>query len=158
MSENNFFESKTFGIILLSVAGVVVLVFVFGLGVFVGSKRADFSFKWAEAYHQNFGGPTGGFLGDPKAQEFTSANGVFGQIIKIDNQTLTINGKDNVEKVILIDSKTTIRFQKQNEKLSELKTGENIVVVGDPTSNGEIQAELIRIMPPMQAPANPKTN
>ena len=112
MSEkNNFFESKLFGIIILATTGLVVLVFVFGLGVFVGTKKAEFSFQWADEYHKNFGGPQGGFFGDMMGQNFTEANGVFGQIIKIADQTLTIQGNDNVEKNILITDKTTIVYQ-----------------------------------------------
>ena len=158
MQTNNFWGSKTLGIVILSGTGVVILVFVFGLGVFVGTKRADFSFKWAEAYHQNFGGPQGGFLGDPTGREFTDANGVFGQIIKIDSQTLTIKGRDSVEKIVLVNDKTTISFQRQNKKLADLKIGENVVVIGEPNNNGQIEAELIRIIPPMPNSNTPPTN
>ena len=83
MNTNNIFESKLFKAIIISVAGLIILVFVFGLGILVGTKRADFSFRWAEEYHRNFGGPQGGFFGDMMGQDFTNANGVFGQIIKI---------------------------------------------------------------------------
>lgn len=144
MSENN---NKIFGLITLSVAGLIILCFVFGLGVFVGTKKADFSYKWAEAYHTNFGGPQGGFLGNMMGQQFTNANGVFGQIIKINGQVLTIKDCDNIEKNILTDDDTTIVYQRRNIKLSELKIGDNAVVVGEPNNNGQIDAELIRIMP-----------
>ena len=147
MSEkNNFFESKLFGIIILATTGLVVLVFVFGLGVFVGTKKAEFSFQWADEYHKNFGGPQGGFFGDMMGQNFTEANGVFGQIIKIADQTLTIQGNDNVEKNILITDKTTIVYQRKKIQLSELKLNDKVVVIGDPDSQGQIQAELIRVM------------
>jgi hypothetical protein len=148
--EKNILESKSFKIAILSVAGVIVLVFVFGLGVFVGTKRADFSFQWAEAYHRNFGGPQGGFVGNMMGREFTDANGVFGQIIKIDGQELTIKGRDGVEKIIITDADATIRFQAQNKKISDLKIGDNVVVIGQPNSSGQIEAQLIRIMPAPQ--------
>jgi hypothetical protein len=153
MNTNKIFESKLFRVTVLSIAGLIVLIFVFGLGVFVGTKRADFSFRWAEAYHTNFGGPQGGFLGNIMGQEFTDANGVFGQIIKIDNESLTVKGRDNVEKIILTTDKTSILLQRKNIKLSDLKVGYNVVVIGDPNNNGQIQAELIRVMP-----ASPITN
>ena len=147
METDKLFQSKLFKSIILVIAGVIILVFVFGLGVFVGTKKAEFSFRWADEYHRNFGGPQGGFLGNIRGMDFTESNGVFGQIIKIDNQTLTIKGKDNVEKNILINDKTTIIYQRKNIKLSELKLNENVVVIGDPDNNGQIQAELIRVMP-----------
>ena len=160
--EKNILESKLFRIIILSITGLIILVFVFGLGVFVGTKKADFSFKWADEYHRNFGGPQGGFFGDMMTQDFTTANGVFGQIIKIDPSTgsgqaaiLTVNGKDNVEKSILVSDKTIIHIQKKNERLSDLKVGDSVNVIGDPNNSGQIQAELIRVIP--APPASSKT-
>ena len=151
MENKNIFDSKLFGIIILSVTGLIVISFVFGVGVFVGMKKADFSFKWANEYHHNFGGPQGGFLGNMMSQDFTNSNGVFGKIIKIDisgeNTALTINDKDNVEKIVSSGNETTVRFQRRNEKVSDLKVGDSIVVVGEPQSNGQIEAELIRVMP-----------
>ena len=149
MKIENLFQSKQFRWVILALAVFLILAFVFGLGIFVGTKRADFSFAWADAYHRNFGGPQGGVFGDFMGKEFTDANGVFGQIIKIDGQNLTIKGKDNVEKIVLLGDKTTIVFQRKSEKLSDLKTGDSVVVVGDPNNNGQIQAELIRVLPPL---------
>jgi len=153
----DIFESKSFKVIVLTIAGLIILVFVFNLGIFVGMKKAEFAFKWADQYHQNFGGPRGGFFGDFNANdEFTNSNGVFGQIIKIDNGNLTVKDKDNTEKIILVDSKTSIIRYKNNLKISDLKAGDNIVVIGNPNSNGQIQAELIRVMPAL--PAIPQIN
>ncbi len=147
MDTDKLFESKLFKIIVFSIAGLIVLVFVFGMGVYVGAKKAEFSFKWANEYHRNFGGPQGGFLGGMMSQEFTEANGVFGQIIKIDNQSVTIKGRDNVEKVVLINSKTSIVYQRKNVDLSGLKIGDSAVVIGEPNNSGQIDAELIRVIP-----------
>jgi len=164
--QNNIFESKLFRAVILSIAGLIVLGFVFGLGVFVGTKRADFSFRWADQYHRNFAGPRGGFFGDFMAQdrEFTNSNGLFGQIMKIDTSAgsgqdgnLTVKDRDNTEKIVLISDKTSIIYQKKNIRLSDLKTGDNIVVIGEPNNNGQIQAELIRVMPDPKgaSPNNP---
>lgn len=135
----------------MGIAGLIILAFVFGLGVFVGMKRANFSFQWADEYHRNFGGPQGGFLGDffGTDRESANANGSFGQIISIDQtaQTFTIKDAGNVEKNILVNSQTIIVFQKKNMKLSDLKISDNVVVVGEPNSSGQIVAELIRVMP-----------
>jgi hypothetical protein len=147
MQTDNFFQSKLFKGVILGIAGLIILVFVFGLGVSVGTKKADFSFRWADEYHHNFGGPQGGFFGNMMGQDFTEANGVFGQIIKIDNQTLTIKGRDNVEKNILVGDKTAIIYQRKNIKISELKLDEVVVVIGDPNNSGQIEAELIRVLP-----------
>lgn len=147
MNTDNFFQSKLFKGIILGVAGLAALIFVFSLGLFVGARRADFSFRWAEAYHKNFAGPEGGFFENFKGREFIEPNGVFGQIININGQILTIKGGNDVEKIVLIGDKTIIKFQNQNLKLSDLKIEENIVVIGSPNDNGQIEAILIRVMP-----------
>lgn len=142
-------ESKIFGIVILSITGLIVLCFVFGLGVSVGTRRADFSYKWAEQYHNNFAGPVQGFFEsilDPQT-EFIDSSGVIGQVIKIDGATLTIKGSDNVEKIIIAGKETLIMCQRQKLKLSELKSGDSVVIVGEPNNNGQVEADLIRIMP-----------
>jgi len=147
MKIEEILESRLLKVIILAFAGLIILVFVFGLGVFVGARKADFSFKWAQAYHTNFDGPQEGFLGNIMSRDFTAANGVFGKIVKISGQTITINGKDNIEKNILVDSETIINFQKKNKKIADLKVGDSVIVVGEPEANGQIKAELIRLMP-----------
>ena len=147
MEKTNILESKLFRAVVLSIAGLIILAFVFGLGVYVGTKKADFSFRWAEEYHNNFGGPQQGFFGNMMGEEFTNANGVFGQIIKIDSGSLTVKDKDNVEKIILVGDKVSILYQRKSMKLADLKVGDSIVAIGDPNNNGQIQAELIRVMP-----------
>ncbi|MCX6721514.1 MAG: hypothetical protein NT026_02875 [Candidatus Staskawiczbacteria bacterium] len=149
-------QSKTFKAVILGIGGLIILAFVFGLGVFVGTKKADFSFQWADEYHRNFGGPQGGFFGDLMGteNELPNSNGCFGQIIKIvpstksGQDTLTVRDIDNTEKVVLIDSKTVIILQKKNIKLSDLKVDDNIICIGSPNSLGQIEAKLIRVMPP----------
>ncbi len=148
MNTNNILESKLFKAIVFGIAILIILVFIFGLGVFVGTKKADFSFRWADQYHRNFGGPQRGFFGDMMGDQFTNSNGVFGQILKIDGQILTIKGKDNAEKSILVGDETSIIRQRDNIKLSDLKTDDVVVVIGEPNDNGQIEAKLIRVLPP----------
>jgi hypothetical protein len=148
MKINNIFESKVFRDIVLIMAVVIVLVFIFGLGVLVGTKKAEFSFMWADQYHRNFGGPEGGFLGGMKGERFAAANGVFGQIIKINNKVLVIKGIDNVEKIVVVNDNTVINFQRISKKISNLRVDDNVVVIGEPNSNGQIEASLIRVLPP----------
>lgn len=154
MKIDDFFQSKIFKWATLGVACFLILAFVFGMGVFVGTKRANFSFRWAEEYHRNFAGPEGGFFENvvDARKGFIDANGCIGQIISINGQTLTVKGRNDAEKIILVNDKTTIIFQRENLKLSKLKTGDIVVVIGEPNDSGQIQAVLIRVVPP--PPAN----
>jgi hypothetical protein len=144
---NSVFQTSVFQKVILCVAGFILLTFVFGLGVFVGTKKAEFSYRWAEQYHRNFAGPQQGFLGDIRGRDFMDANGSFGQIIRIDGQMLTIKNMNSVEKNILVGQRTIIMCQKRNLALSDLTIGDNIVIIGEPNSLGQISANLIRLMP-----------
>src|SRR3989344_915458 len=71
--------------VIIGLAGFVALILVFGAGVKVGALKARYSYKWAESYHKNFGGPRGGFFGDWRqfpAGDFISGHGAFREIIK----------------------------------------------------------------------------
>lgn len=151
MQPSNFFHSEIFKAVILALVTILIIVFIFALGVIVGLKRANFSFRWAESYHKNFGGPEEGFFGpmmnEMMGREFISANGVFGKIIKVDGQNITVQGRDGVERIVLVTEDTTIRCQLDDEDISDLLVGDDIVVVGEPNTNGQIEAQLIRVMP-----------
>jgi hypothetical protein len=148
---NKIFQSKKLKITLLALGALIILLAVFGLGMKVGFKKAEFSFRWAENYHQNFAGPRGGFFGDFRrdfeGKDFIEAHGVFGSIIKIDGSTLVIKGVNNVEKTVLIKNDTTIERFRETINPSDLKVDDNVVVIGEPNDSGQIEAKLIRVMP-----------
>lgn len=154
MDIKDFFQSKQFKILVGTVAGLVVLLLVFKAGMLVGYKKAGFSFRWADNYHKNFGGPMRGAMpGMPRGfgdREFMGANGTFGQIIKTDGQTLVVKGVSDQEKIIVIGDKTSIMRFREKIKPADLKAGEDIVVIGEPNNTGQIEAKLIRVMPSKQ--------
>lgn len=155
MDFNKFFQSKTFKIILCAVGGLIVFLAVFKAGMFVGFKKAKFSYKWEENYHRNFAGPRGGFFKNFSGGDFIDAHGIFGQIIEIDplteseqEATLIIKGRDDVEKIVLVTADTSIKSFRKTVNLSELKVDDYIVAIGEPNDDGQIEAKLIRISPP----------
>ena len=134
--------------VVFGLLGVVVITLVFGAGVAVGEKKAKFSYRWAEQYHNMFAGPRQGFLGDfrnfPRG-EFIESRGSFGEIIKINDTDFVINGQNNTEKVILITDQTIIEMGREALKKEDLKVGDMAVIIGSPNGKGEIEAKLIRI-------------
>jgi len=140
--------------IIVGLLAIVVLVLVFDLGVFVGERKAKFSYHWAENYHRMFAGPKAGFLGSlrmppfPPFDEFIEGHGTFGEIIKIEGNNLVVKGRGNVEKVILVTEKTVIKSGREDIKFSDLKIGDMIVIIGSPNDKGQIEAKLIRVFPP----------
>jgi hypothetical protein len=137
--------------IIIGLVGIVIIMLIFGIGIIVGEKKAGFSYRWAEEYHRNFAGPREGFFGNWRSfprGDFIDANGVFGQIIKIDGPTILIKGDDNVEKIIIVKDDTIIQRLRDTLKINDLKIDDFIVVIGQPNDSGQIEAKFIRLLPP----------
>ncbi len=146
----NIFESITLKHALCALGVLIAALLIFWLGITVGFHKADFSYRWGENYHRNFGGPRGGFIPDrfmPElGKDFINSNGTYGKIAKIELPTITVLS-DEAEKVVLIKDNTVIRRLKEEIKAQDLKLDEYIVVVGEPNDKAQIEAKLIRIMP-----------
>ena len=149
MDINKIFQSSAIKVILLTIAILIILGFVFNAGMFIGMRKANFSFTWADEYHRNFGGPQAGFLRSfaDMGKEFINSNGAVGQIININDQKITVKDRDNTEKIILITNETSIVRQKNNIETGDLKLNDFVVIIGEPNNNGQIDAKLIRVMP-----------
>jgi len=118
----------------------------------IGFKKANFSYRWEENYHQNFAGPKKGFIAelgrDFGNQDFIESHGIFGQIIKNESSSLVIKGPDNIEKIVLLNNDTIIKLQKQTVTKSELITNQYLVIIGEPNESGQLAAKFIRLLPP----------
>ena len=148
--QNKIFNTDTLKWVIIGLAGFIIVVLAFGLGIWVGTKKAEFSYRWAESYHENFGGPRGGFVAnwrDFPAGDLIEGHGSFGEIIKIDDNSFVIKSRENAEKVILLKEDTVIEKFRETIKPGDLKTGDFVVVIGSPNDSGQIEAKLIRVMP-----------
>ena len=152
MDFNKLFQSRGFKIATWIVAGLILFLLIFRLGMAVGYKKAAFSYRWGENYHRNFGGPRGGFAGDfLKDRMYIESHGVFGKVVNVDGNTIVVKGLDDVEKIVLVKEDTVITRFRESIKISDLKTDDPIVVIGNPNDTGQIEAKLIRVMPPSGA-------
>ena len=80
--------------------------------------------------------------------DLPEAHGAAGKIIKTELPTFVIEGTDKVEKVIRTDDDTSIRRFRESVAATDLKIGDFVIVIGTPNDAGEIEARLIRLMPP----------
>jgi hypothetical protein len=144
--------------VIIAIGSFVIVVFIFGFGMFVGGIKARFSYRWAESYHENFAGPKGGFFGNwqrmpPLPGDFVQSHGTFGEIIKINNSDFVIKGQAEMEKIVLIKDDTVIEKGRTKITKNDLKVGDQVVVIGSPNNQGQIEAKLIRLfdgnMPPV---------
>lgn len=154
MNFSKIFQSKFFKGCLAGLAIFLVLLAVFKLGTLVGSHKADFSCGWGDNYRNNFGEKDRGLIPGLNDRDLFGGHGIIGEIIKIDNNSLVINGPDNIEKIILIKEDTIIKSQRDNIKLSDLKDKDMVTIVGSPDSQGQIEAKLIRVIPEPPFPLN----
>lgn len=149
MDINKILQSKVFTGVIIAVIVLMILLLGFKIGTIVGARKADFSCRWSDNYHRNFGGPQKGFLQGLGDRDFIEANGTFGQIIKIDGFTLVVKGRNDVEKVVLVNDATVIKNFQNTIKVGDLKVDNLVVIIGEPNASGQIEAKLIRVMPPL---------
>lgn len=131
-------------------AGFIIILLVLSVGIWIGGERAKFSYRWADNYHKNFGGPREGFFGEFRKfpnDDFMSGHGEYGMIIKINESEIVIKGRNNMEKVVLVKDDTVVKNLKNDIKQSDLKINDFVVVIGSPNESGKIEAKIIRLLP-----------
>lgn len=139
MDLKNIHESKIVRDIIIVIGILIIVLSILFVGINIGEHRARFAGQFGDNFERNFVGPRGGMM--------PGGHGAVGSILSISLPTMIINGPDNLEKTILISTSTLIREFQQNIRGSDLKIGDSIIVIGNPNGNGQIEAELIRIMP-----------
>lgn len=140
---------------LIALVSILILLFVFNLGIFLGYRKASFYYKGALNYGPNIFGQA--YPPDNNAamplRRLNAANdhGAVGNVILSNlspdkkSGNIIIENKDGIEESILISPNTVIR--KNNAKISavNINLGDSIVVLGSPNASGQIQADFIRI-------------
>jgi hypothetical protein len=141
---------------------IAVIIILVGLG---GGFLAGMQYqKLQNAGNNQFAGRAGGF-GAAAGQGFTArgtaagAGGqrftpVRGQVLSTGTNTLTVKQQDGTTKIVVIGT-STIFVNTQKAALSDLKTGDTIMVVGSSNSDGSITASDVQINPQQFRPANP---
>jgi len=148
---NEISESKSIKYGIYALGALVVLFFVFQAGMIAGFRKASFGRDWGDNYTNNFGSPhkflkLGGDLGD--FGNLPNAHGAIGKIIKVELPTIVVfDGKDQTEKIILINDQTKIMKGREVVDQIALKVDEHVIVLGQPNTTGQIEAKLIRFIP-----------
>ena len=155
MDYNKIFQSKGFKITLAIIAGLIIFLLGFKAGTMVGFRKASFTYNWGENYHRNFGGPERGLFGNFSGKDFIDPHGAFGQIMKIDANSIVMKDRNGAEKIVLCSADTTIMSFRGNIKAVDLKVDDNIVVIVEPNDQGQIVAKLIRVLPPQNMAPTP---
>ena len=146
-----FVRSPRFQGIMTGVGMAIIALVIFQAGVFVGYRKAAFAFKFGDNYYRTFGNQGPRPFQVPVGEKFMDAHGAAGKIIGVSFPTFVVEGPDSVEKVIRIGEDTEIRRFRDVATSSDLVAGDFVVILGKPNENAEVDAKLIRIMPPPPA-------
>jgi len=143
---SNFLESKKVRAVLWILGGLIVLFVVFGLGISVGYQRAGFAAGFdRNYYHIFFGSPVGGPAGMMPPPMPVGIHGVVGTVIDVGSSTISVQDENSNEQSVAISSETIIRDGESNVMLADVPVGDSITVIGEPNSQGQIDARFIRI-------------
>jgi hypothetical protein len=145
----NFFESPKSKKYTISVLALIIALCIFQAGVFVGFKKAAFSYKFGDNYYRAFGeGRHGiGMMGSPFG-DLSGGHGAVGKIIKITLPTIVVEAPDNTEKVVVLDDDTEIKQFRNSVQADALHVNDFVVVLGSPNDQGQVVARLVRLLPP----------
>lgn len=143
-----FSRSKTFQGTLVGLGVAIVALLIFQAGMLVGYRKAAFSYRMGDNYYRAFGDRGPRPFQIPLRGGFSEAYSAIGKVMSINLPTFVVTGPDEVEKVILISESTQIRRFDRTIKASDLKVGDFTVTLGSPNDDSQIEAKLIRILPP----------
>ncbi len=138
---------------------IFIALLIFQMGMFVGFKKAEFSFRIGEQYFRQMNGEQNNQFMGMNRRDFSNSHGAAGKIISIKLPIIIVSDKDSAEKTIVISTSTDIKKFKDSIQAGDLKVNDFVTVVGEPNNNAEVEAKLIRIMPdPRNMPFGPVEN
>ena len=145
----NILETKTYGKIIVAISVILIALIIFSAGIFVGYYKATFSHDLDDVYRQGFNSPGSPFAPFMHSSDDVNPHGIVGQIVGINLPfSIMVKGDKNAEQIVTILPETTVRIFHSLATTSDIKVGDQAIVIGTPNDQGEIQASFIRIIPP----------
>lgn len=150
MDINKFLQSEKYSRLVKTLGVLLAILVIFGAGIFVGYRKADFSNRWSSNYYRDFGvshSPFGPSVISDTDDNAPIPHGAFGTVIGVNLPTFAVKGPNEAEKVIVIGPRTIIRTMRNLGTTTDIKTGQSLIIIGEPDSQGQIDASFIRIVP-----------
>jgi len=148
MKIEDIHKSKIVRDIIIIIGIIIAVLCILFVGMNIGEHRARFAGQFGNNFERNFMGSRGSMIGDVNfGRMIPGGHGAVGEILSINLPQMIITGSDNLEKTILVGTSTVVRQFQENIQSTQLKTGDFVVIIGNPNDNGQIEAKLIRIMP-----------
>lgn len=151
MNVREYIKSASFKGIVVGICLAIILLIILQVGIAIGERRARFANHFGESFERNFRSPQdGGFMHRklPGGSDMPGGHGAVGKIVSVALPQIIVAGPDNLEKTVIVSSSTEIREFRNTVQSNELKVGDFIVALGVPNDKGEVEAKLIRLLPP----------
>ena len=119
---------------------IIVAIVVGGAAFFGGmqyQKSQRGNFAGAEFRNRN-GGPDG------SQDRFGNNRPVSGEVLSVDDNSMTVKMQDGSSKIVILSDQTTINKASTGAK-SDLKTGERVTAFGTANSDGSVTAQNVSI-------------
>ncbi len=123
---------------------VILVIVVAAVGFYAGMKYqqnqriSGFAGRGGGGVYRQFAGGQGGNNSNTQA--------VRGQILSVSNNTLTVKLADGSSKIVVLPSSVSISKQTAGST-SDLKTGENVMIIGTTNSDGSVTAFNVDLNP-----------
>ncbi|MCX6715990.1 MAG: hypothetical protein NT077_03155 [Candidatus Taylorbacteria bacterium] len=140
-------QSKTVVGILIAIGIIIIALVILRVGVYIGYHKASYAGQYGNNFERNFLGPRAGMRNMMFGNEYPSGHGAVGEIVSVNLPQFVVAGPDKLEKTVLIGTSTLIRRFQEEVKSSDLRSGDYVIVLGNPNTSGQIESKLIRIMP-----------
>lgn len=142
---------RSLQIIALIVGVVLVAVTSFAFGFSAGIRKARFSYRFGENYERNFMRIDRREMKEKVLKKmdgrlFRSGHGAVGEILSITDRTIALRGPEGQENSIAVTDSTIYNKGGDQVNLEDLTTGDRIVVLGKPSDDGMVVADLIRVL------------
>lgn len=128
---------------------IITVLIGLGVGFFGGYEYRTYRLNRAGVGFTGVNGTR--FLGRNGQTGGMMRNGVFGSILSMDANSITVKLADGSSKIVLLDSSTTY-INTVSASQADLKTGTNVAVVGTTNSDGSVTATSVQINPEFGRP------
>lgn len=135
---SNFLHSHKTRAVLFTLGAIVLLLIVFGFGIAVGYYHAIFASRFGENYYHNFYGGTPGLAP-------MNEHGIVGTVIDVSSSSISVSDQGKNEQSVEILGDTVIREINNTITIGDIVPGDQITVIGEPNTQGQIQARFIRV-------------
>lgn len=142
---------------LKTIVPIILILVGLGVGFFGGyqyrnyrlnAARGSFGMMGGNGTFQRFTGNRNGTNGGG----MMGRNGVFGSILSIDSNSITVKLADGSSKIVLFSTSTTYS-NTVTAAQSDLKVGQNVAVSGAANSDGSVTATNVQINPEFGRPS-----